>query len=132
MKLSNGVSGLGVGGGRDGAGVDDDDAGCGSRWGGDATTVEQLALDGGAVGLCGAATELLDEESRHLGLAHWTKKLFTQRPRSTQSSQRRKDSMLHSTQIQTRATRAAAGALTRITGFEECGKIDSSQGRDRD
>ena len=66
MKLSNGVAGLSIGGGCDGAGVDDDDVsgGCG---GGEGTTpVEQLALEGGAVSLRGAATELFDEEARHL------------------------------------------------------------------
>ncbi len=70
MKLANGVASLSVGGGRDGAGVDDDDVGGGRRGGGGAATVEQLAFDGGAIGLGGAATELFDEESGHLELQH--------------------------------------------------------------
>jgi len=35
-----------------------------------ATTFEQLALEGRAIGLRGAATELLDEEARHLEPRH--------------------------------------------------------------
>src|SRR5713226_9133056 len=66
VKLSNGVAGLGVGRGSDGAGVDDDDV-CGSGGGGSgAAAVEQLALEGGTIGLSGAATELFDEKARHL------------------------------------------------------------------
>ena len=73
VELSNGVAGLSVGGGCDGAGVDDDYVG-GCRGGGrGATTVEQLALEGRAIGLRGAATELLDEEARHLEPRHLTK-----------------------------------------------------------
>src|SRR5882762_11649772 len=73
VKLSNGVASLSVGGGRDGAGVDDDDVG-GCRGGGGGTTaVEQLALEGSAIGLRGAATELLDEKARHLEPRHLTK-----------------------------------------------------------
>ncbi len=70
VMLSNGVAGLGVGGGRDGAGVDDDDVGGCRGEGGDTTAVEQLALEGRAIGLRGAATELLDEEARHLEPRH--------------------------------------------------------------
>jgi hypothetical protein len=66
VKLSNGVASLGVGRGRDGAGVDDDDVGGGWRGDRRTTTVEQLTLDGSAIGLRGAATELFDEEARHL------------------------------------------------------------------
>jgi hypothetical protein len=70
MKLSNGIASLSVGRGRDGAGIDDYDVGCGGRAGGGAATVEQLALEGSAIGLRGAATELLDEEARHLEPRH--------------------------------------------------------------
>jgi hypothetical protein len=66
VKLSDGVAGLGVGGSGDGAGVDDDDVGSSGRGGSGATAVEQLALEGGAIGLRGAATELFDEEAWHL------------------------------------------------------------------
>src|SRR5260370_26140796 len=66
VKLSNGVAGLGIGRGCDSAGVDDDDIGGRWRGGGGAATVKQLALKGSAIGLRGTATELLDEESRHL------------------------------------------------------------------
>ena len=66
MKLSNGVAGLGVGRSGDGAGVDDDDVGSGGGGGSRAAAVKQLALQGGAIGLSGAATELFEEEARHL------------------------------------------------------------------
>src|SRR6266436_816321 len=69
VKLADGVAGLGVGGGRNGAGIDDDDVG-GVGGSGCAAAVQQLALKGGAIGLSGAATELLDEKSRHVGLLH--------------------------------------------------------------
>ena len=65
VKLSNGVAGLGVGGGRDRAGVHDDDVSGGGLGCGGATAIEQLALDGGAIGLRGATAELLDIEGRH-------------------------------------------------------------------
>src|ERR1700675_734069 len=63
VKLSNGVAGLGVGGGGDGAGVEDDDVGGGGRGSGGVATVEQLALEGSAIGLRGAATRLFDKKS---------------------------------------------------------------------
>src|SRR5258708_26852598 len=59
VKLSNGVAGLGICGGGDGAGVDDDDVGGGGRGSRSTSTVKQLALEGGAIGLGGAATELV-------------------------------------------------------------------------
>ena len=70
VKFSDGVAGLGVGGSGDGAGVDDDDVGSGGRGGSGAAAVEQLALEGGAVGLRGATTELFDEESGHVRPLH--------------------------------------------------------------
>ena len=66
VKLANGFAGLRIRGGRDGAGVEDDEVSRSRRGGGGATAVKQLALDGGAIGLRGAATELFDEEGRHL------------------------------------------------------------------
>src|SRR4029077_3261187 len=65
VKLSNGVAGLSVGGGRDGGGVNDNNVGDGGSRGGGTATVEQLALEGRAIGLGGAATELFDEEGWH-------------------------------------------------------------------
>src|SRR6266436_1516185 len=69
VKLSNGIAGLSVGGSGDGAGVDDNDVGGCGRGGGGATTVEQLALEGGTVSLGGTATKLFYEEARHLYLS---------------------------------------------------------------
>jgi len=66
VKLANGVAGLRVGGGGYRAGVEDDDVGGTERRGGGVTGVEQLALDGGAIGLRGAAAELFDKEGRHM------------------------------------------------------------------
>jgi len=65
MKLTDGVASLGVGGGGNGASIKDHDVsrGCGASWG--AATVEELSLDGGAIGLGGAATELLNIKGRH-------------------------------------------------------------------
>jgi len=94
VKLSNGVAGLGVSGGGHGAGVENQDVGKGGFGGRSAAAVEQLALDGGAVGLRGAATELLDEESRHLEPGHPNRKYFTRSSRGTQRSQRRGNSTL--------------------------------------
>ena len=66
MKLANGVAGLGVGGGCDSTGIDDNDVSSGGRGGGSEAAIDQLPLDGGAIGLRGAATELFDEETWHL------------------------------------------------------------------
>jgi len=65
VDFANGVAGLRVSSGSDGAGIDDDEFGC--VWGGSgaAATVKQLPLDGGAIGLCGAASELFDVEASH-------------------------------------------------------------------
>lgn len=66
VNLSNGVAGLGIGGSGYGAGVEDDDGRRGRVGGGGKAAIEELAFDGGAVGLRGAAAELLDEEGGHL------------------------------------------------------------------
>jgi hypothetical protein len=60
VDFADGVAGLGIGGGGDGAGVHNYDAGCARICGGGAAAVEELTLEGGAVGLGGAAAELLD------------------------------------------------------------------------
>ncbi len=65
MKFADGVAGLRVGGGGDGAGVEDDDVGDSWVRGKRKTLLAELALDGGAVGLRSAAAELLDKESAH-------------------------------------------------------------------
>lgn len=65
MEFADGVAGLGVGGGRYGAGVQNNDRGGGGMGSGGIATIEELALDGGAVGLGRAAAELLDVEGGH-------------------------------------------------------------------
>ena len=65
VEFADGVAGLRVGGGGDGAGVEDDDVGDGRVRGKGKALLAELALDGGAVGLRGAAAELLDKESAH-------------------------------------------------------------------
>jgi len=65
MKFADGVAGLGIGGCGDSAGVDDDNVSGLRGAGKEAATVEELAFDGGAVGLGGAAAELLDVEGGH-------------------------------------------------------------------
>jgi hypothetical protein len=65
VELADGVASLGIGGGGYGASVQDYYVG--STWGicQGAAAIEELAFDGGAVGLGGAATELFDVESGH-------------------------------------------------------------------
>ena len=67
---------LGIGGGGNGAGVNDDYVGRGGIGGGQASAITQLALDRGAVGLGGAAAELFDVKGGHL-LEQRQKKDFT-------------------------------------------------------
>jgi hypothetical protein len=75
MELSNGIASLGISGGGDCTGVHDDDVrGC-RIGGGGAAAVEQLAFDRGAIGLGGAATELLDEKCGHTELRNRKKML---------------------------------------------------------
>ena len=66
VDFANGVAGLSVGGGSDGAGIQDNDVGRRAIGRGGTTLVAQLALDGGAVGLRGAAAKLFDIESGHV------------------------------------------------------------------
>jgi len=65
VGFADGVAGLGVGGGGDGAGVEDDDVGVRCRRCRGTATIEELAFDGGAVSLGGAAAELLDVKRAH-------------------------------------------------------------------
>ena len=65
VDFADGVTGLGVSGGGDGAGVKNDDVGCGRIGRNNATLFAQLPLDGRAVGLGGTAAELLDKKSAH-------------------------------------------------------------------
>ena len=66
VNLADGIAGLRVGGGRDGTGVKNDDVGRRAIGRDGAAVVAQLALDGGAIGLCGAAAELFDVEGGHV------------------------------------------------------------------
>src|ERR1700722_20059244 len=61
----HGCSDLRVGGCSYGAGVDDDHVGIGGNGCEVVALRAELALDGGGVGLRGAATELFDVERRH-------------------------------------------------------------------
>ena len=64
VDFADGVAGLGIGGCGDGAGVQHDHIGsCGFGW--YAALFAELAFDGGAVGLRGAAAELLNVEGGH-------------------------------------------------------------------
>jgi len=68
VYFADGVAGLGVGGGGDCTGVDNDDFGRGTVAGGRIAAVAELTLESGAVGLGGAAAELLDVEEWHFVL----------------------------------------------------------------
>lgn len=86
MNFSDGVACLGIGGSGHGAGVEDDDGSRGRAGGGGKAAIQELAFESGAIGLRGAAAELLDEEGGHLALRDRSLqriKIF-----STQSSQR--------------------------------------------
>ena len=65
MEFADSVAGLGVGGGSDRAGVQDDYVSRFPRNRDGAAAVEELALNGGAISLSGAAAKLLDIESCH-------------------------------------------------------------------
>jgi hypothetical protein len=88
VELAYGVAGLGVGGGGYCAGVQDDDAGRGGIGDGVIATIEELAFEGGAVGLGCAAAELLDVEGGH-GAAKKSGKNITQSSLSARRAQRR-------------------------------------------
>jgi hypothetical protein len=62
--FSDGVAGLGVGSGGNGAGVYDHDIGCGfGRWG--VATLQQLNFKRRAIGLGGATSKLFNVKSGH-------------------------------------------------------------------
>lgn len=65
VKFADGVARLGIGGSGDGASVQDDDIGRVSLGSDLAALFAQLAFDGGAIGLRGAAAKLFDVESGH-------------------------------------------------------------------
>ncbi len=65
VEFADRVAGLGIGGGGYSAGVEDDDGGGGRIGGRGAAAVEELAFESGAIGLGGAAAELLDVEGGH-------------------------------------------------------------------
>ena len=65
VNLANCIAGLCVSGGRDGAGVDDDELGVLGRSRGSTAAVKELAFDGGAVGLGSAAAKLFDVKGGH-------------------------------------------------------------------
>ena len=65
MNFADGIASLGVCSCGDGAGVQDDHVGGIWRTCDSAATVEELAFNGGAVGLSGTAAELFDVEGGH-------------------------------------------------------------------
>ena len=66
VDFADGVAGLSVGGGGDGASIENNDVRRRAIERDAAALIPQLALDGGAVGLCGATAELFDVESGHV------------------------------------------------------------------
>jgi len=66
VDFADGVAGLSVGGGGDGASIENNDVRRRAIERDAAALVPQLALDSGAVGLCGATAELFDVESGHV------------------------------------------------------------------
>ncbi len=65
VDLADGVARLGIRGGSDGAGIQNNDV-RGRPVTRDGTALpEQLPLDGGSIGLCGPAAKLFDMESGH-------------------------------------------------------------------
>jgi hypothetical protein len=117
VKFANGVAGLGIGGGGDSAGIDDDDVGGSGRGGGSAAAVEQLALDGSTISLRGAATELFDEERRHLRARRKKKRKNLHTVRGIHRERREK-----------RIHAVANANDTRIAGLRKGEKSDSNQG----
>jgi len=65
VEFANGIAGLRIGSGGDGAGVEDDDVGRSRVRGERKAAIAKLAFDGRAVGLCGAAAELFDVKGAH-------------------------------------------------------------------
>ena len=67
VELANGVAGLGVGGGGDRTSIDHDDVGVRGFARRSKAAFEELALEGGAISLSGAAAELFDVKGGHFG-----------------------------------------------------------------
>jgi len=65
VDAADGGAGIVIGGGGDGAGVEHDEFGAGDGGSAVESLLLELALDRGAVGLGGAASEILDVESSH-------------------------------------------------------------------
>jgi hypothetical protein len=65
VDFTDSVAGLSIGGRGDGASVYDNEVSGGCFGRGNIAAREQLAFEGGAVGVGGAATELLNVKSRH-------------------------------------------------------------------
>ena len=123
VKLANGIASLGVSRGRNGASVDDDDVSGSGRGCGRATAVEQLALDGGAIGLRGAATELFDEEGRHLRVKK-TKEFKQSSPRPGRGKRRTQRTQREDPCCSQREPKL------RIPGLGKSEKTDRNQDRD--
>src|SRR5260370_4972018 len=93
----------------------------GRRGGGGEATVEELGVEGGAIGVRGAATELFDEEARHLKPPSKAEKHFTQSSQSAQRTQKRGESILYLARTH-ETTQPAAAAPNKDSGFEGGGK----------
>jgi hypothetical protein len=65
VDFAYGIASLGVSGSGDGACVKNDDVGCGRIGRKNAALFAELPLNGRAIGLSGAASELLDKECAH-------------------------------------------------------------------
>jgi len=123
VKLANGVAGLRVGRSGDCTGVEDNDVGSSRLGGGCATAVKQLALDGGAIGLRGAATELFDEEGRHLRVKK-TKEFKQSSPRPGRGKRRTQRTQREDPCCSQREPKL------RIPGLGKSEKTDRNQDRD--
>jgi hypothetical protein len=89
VEFADGIACLGVGGSGYGAGVEDDDGGRCGIGGGGAAAVEELAFEGGAVGLCGAAAELLDVEGGHGVELAYFKNIYTEFTEDAECTEKR-------------------------------------------
>jgi hypothetical protein len=65
MGAADGGAGIMIGGSGDGAGIQDDNSGGGWIGGALKAALLELTLDGSAVGLGGAATEIFDVKAEH-------------------------------------------------------------------
>ena len=110
VDFADGFTGLGVGGSGYRAGVQDNDI-CGLEiCRGGAAAIEELAFQGGAVGLRGAAAELLDVEGGHGAYRAHSKKIYRESTEIAKGKEKR------SRRILSGSTRATGTAENRITG----------------